>query len=212
MIQGSTGPVKDTFLTLWITGFDGRLSASHRLVPVTLVSVGLIAMAALLVVGHRIATTIADRKADHASATARAALVRDLCTAQRLLNLRRASDGSGIEAVVKRSVKELLAAHKATRAAADDLRVAATAIGPALTTLTSATDGTRLSAVAAGTASQQPVRLRLGPPRPWLSRVVVCSDRTQQHGRALRWRQASPGWSPSPCCRSHPHCAEIPTR
>ena len=145
-------PVRETFLGLWISGFDGRLSAIHRLVPVSLISVLLIGLAAVLVVVHRVASAAADQKEIAQAKQAGASLTRELSTAQRILNRRRTDDPTRIEAVVKHSVKQLLAANTATQEAAEELREAAGAVSQALTTVNSTMDETRSTAVAASDA------------------------------------------------------------
>jgi methyl-accepting chemotaxis protein len=148
-------PVRETFINLWVTGFDGRLAGIHRLVPVSLISFVLIMVAALLVVIQRVASTSADHREAAAIRLAGASLVRELCTAQRILNGRRSDDPTRIEAVVKRSVKELLAANTATQDAARELREASGAVNQTLTTLTAAANDSRAAAAATAGAAQQ---------------------------------------------------------
>ena len=155
MLEDRDGPVEDTFLSLWISGFDNHLATIHRLGPVTLVSVLLIFLAAALVAAHRITAARADRDDESRERAAASSLVRELSTAQRLLNTRRSDDPARVEAVVKRSVKELLAANKATQLTAQDMRDAADSVGTVLTTLTTATEDARTSTLATSEAADR---------------------------------------------------------
>jgi methyl-accepting chemotaxis protein len=146
--------VTDTFLTLWISGFDDRLGYMHRLVPVTVVSIVLIGLAALLVVAHRIVVASAEEEEEDHRRITGGRLLRELTTAQRILNGRRSDDPTRVESVVKRSVKELLAAHKATQASADELREASESVEEVLKALTVATGENRSAAVAAADAAK----------------------------------------------------------
>jgi prefoldin subunit 5 len=151
----SGDPIKDTFLTLWITGFGGRLGELHRLVDVSLVSFALIMLAAMTVVLHRVATTAAEREIESRALGASTTLVRELRTAQRVLDARRSDDPARIEAVVKRSVKELLSAHKATQSTVETLRESADSVTTTLDALTTAASDTRGVAVAATDAAKR---------------------------------------------------------
>jgi hypothetical protein len=153
VLDESHGTAKDTFISLWTSGFKGHLGWVHRLGPVAVVSFALIMVAALLVVVHRGAAARAEAAEEREARDAGASLVRELSVAQRILNGRRSDDPSRIEAVVKHSVKELLSAHKATQATAEGLRNAGDSVGQAMTTLTTATSDARSSAVAAADAA-----------------------------------------------------------
>ncbi|UYP20187.1 hypothetical protein OED52_06490 [Rhodococcus sp. Z13] len=97
----------DTFLGLWISGFEGYLGGIHTLVPMAVTSVILIILAALLMIGHRFAAAAEERRADKSDAEIEARLVSALCGAQREIGSLNAADPTAIEAIVRRSIKQL---------------------------------------------------------------------------------------------------------
>lgn len=144
-----------TFLAMWTQGFDGRLTGSHRLVPLAFWSCILVAFAVSCIVLHRLAAEINVHTEDKSARQAQSELVTALLTAQRLLNERRSDDPRFLEAAVERSVKELNKAHLATRKGIEALQ-AATQVGvdkinEAGTQLTGAMAPLLASATAAGT-------------------------------------------------------------
>lgn len=139
----------DTFLSLWITGFDGRLSQMHRLVTVTGVSVALIVLAGCFIVASRLTVTARERR----ETLAEGDLIKCLSTAQRVFWLRRSDDPSETDAVVRSSVRELLRAHEATREASQELTAAAITTKDSLgVLLASAQEATTRAAEAAATS------------------------------------------------------------
>jgi methyl-accepting chemotaxis protein len=181
-------PVRETFLGLWISGFDGRLAGIHRLVPTSLISVGLIVLAALLVALHRLAATSADHKETAEAELAGASLAHELCTAQRILNRRRTDDPTRIEAIVKHSVKQLLSANTATQQAAEELREAASGVNQALTAVNTATEETRSAAAAASdslTRFGAGVKDHLADLRSGTSEILTKSGETARSSATL---------------------------
>ncbi|QIX27203.1 hypothetical protein ncot_11780 [Nocardioides sp. JQ2195] len=113
-----------TFLAMWTTGFDGRLTGNHQLVPMAMISFSLVLAAVACIVVHRL---VAERNVGHEENSAREArrdLAGALGAAQRFLNERRTDDPRFLEAALKRSVKELNKAHEASRKGVEELRKA----------------------------------------------------------------------------------------
>lgn len=159
-----------TFLAMWTQGFDGRLSGSHRLVPMALVSFILVLFAVACIVMHRLAAEINLHREEDSVRRAHRDLVSALLTAQRLLNERRSDDPRFLEAAVERSVKQLNKAHLATRKGVEALQAATQAgtvqineagaqlsgaIAPLLVAATTAGDNLAASAASAADAEKQ---------------------------------------------------------
>lgn len=129
-----------TFLALWTVGFDGELSAAHRLFPMAIVSVSLVILAILLVAAHRMVAERDDARYEDETTRVEAVLRSALTSAQRLLNERRVDSADHIESLVKRSVRQLRQAHEDTRAGTAELKAAAEGLERTITPLlTSAT-------------------------------------------------------------------------
>lgn len=122
--EGETGR---TFLSMWTTGFDGRLDGWHEFGPTALVAFGLVAIAVLFVVLNRWVSDHYMFKEETSGGAARRELVAALGRAQRFLNERRTDDPRFLEAALKRSVAELNQAHEQTREGVEALREATTA-------------------------------------------------------------------------------------
>jgi ABC-type transporter Mla subunit MlaD len=106
-----------TFLAQWATGFDGRLSGSHLLVPLALVSFALIILAIASLVAHRLVADRNVRREETLALDAQAELASCLTQAQIILDARRADHPLRIESIVKSSMEKLNKAHSATRKA-----------------------------------------------------------------------------------------------
>lgn len=143
----------DTFLGLWISGFGGHLGASHRLVPMAVVSILLIVTAAVLVIAQRIVGHAAERKDENDAVEFEARRVRVLCAAQREIGGQHAADPSAIEAIVRRSIRQLAEAHDATKDGIDRLRATTASLETATTTMTTAADAARTSSQGAENAA-----------------------------------------------------------
>lgn len=113
-----------TFLGMWTTGFDGRVSSWHEFGVTAMVSFALVALAVALVVLNRWVSDHYMFKEESLGGAARKELVASLGRAQRFLNERRTDDPRFLEAALKRSVAELNEAHVATRQGVDELREA----------------------------------------------------------------------------------------
>lgn len=124
--------VGQTFLGLWTTGFEGRLTGYHQFAPMALVSLVLIVMAMGSIVLHRLIAEMNVSREDNATHAARKELIGELVSAQRWLNVRRTDDPRFLEEAIKRSVAELVKAQTATRAGVDELRAAVSAATGAL--------------------------------------------------------------------------------
>jgi hypothetical protein len=115
-----------TFLALWTVGFDGRLDGPierlHRLVPMAMVSLSLIIFAVVCIVAHRVVARSSVASEDAAQADSEARLAEALTAAQRHLNQRRSDTPGHVEALVKRSVRQLRKAHEDTSNAASELK------------------------------------------------------------------------------------------
>lgn len=146
-----------TFLALWTVGFDGELSDAHRLFPMAIVSVSLVMLAILLVAAHRMVAERDDARYEDESTRVEAALHSALTSTQRLLNERRVDSADHIEALVKRSVRQLRQAHEDTRAGTAELKAAAEGLGRTITPLLSSatTAATDLSAAVLMTQTMQ---------------------------------------------------------
>jgi len=161
MTQSGIKP-DDTFLGLWISGFEGYLTGWHRLVPMAVVSVVLIGLAALLMIGHRFAAATVEHRTEESAAEFEARLVSALCAAQREIGSLNAADPTAIEAIVRRSIKQLSEAYDATREGIDRLNATTAGLETAATTLTEAanttkasTEGVELASVALSEASDE---------------------------------------------------------
>ena len=75
LIREDGEPEGRTFLSLWTTGFQGRLQGWHELVPMAFVSVVLIVFAILTLVTHRLSAGINVRREEHAAQEAQTELV-----------------------------------------------------------------------------------------------------------------------------------------
>ncbi|MBY9075959.1 hypothetical protein K1X13_14085 [Nocardioides sp. WL0053] len=144
-----------TFLSLWTTGFDGRLQDRHLLVPMSLVSVGLIIFAVLFIVAHRLAASYNVRREDARLSEAQAELASCLTDAQRVLNSRRAENHQQIGAMVKESVRRLLRAHDATEAGAQELRETMVEVRDALTPVLSSLQATSAESASSAERAKQ---------------------------------------------------------
>jgi hypothetical protein len=131
-----------TFLALWTSGFEGGLPGYHRLVPMTLISFALIALAMFFIVVHRWAAASNVHREEKTASAAYAQLVSCLASAHRVLNARRVEDPQQLEALVKASVRRLLRAHEATETSARELKEASAEVsetlGPVLAALETA--------------------------------------------------------------------------
>ena len=114
----------ETFLSLWITGFDGRLADIHTLIFVAGVSVVLILLAVSMLIAQHTVARVSTVREEQRALVAENELASTLTQAQRVLNARRAENPTELESLVKRSVQQLDAAHTATRKGAEDLRTA----------------------------------------------------------------------------------------
>lgn len=130
-----------SFLQLWTSGFDARLSTIHYLTPVATVSVMLILLAVGLIVINRVVDSTSMRREARRIAAAEAELSSALTAAERVLITRRAENPQDLERVIRVSVERLDKANQETAAAAGQLHHAAdaasTAIGAATSGLTS---------------------------------------------------------------------------
>lgn len=106
-----------TFLAQWTTGFEGRLTGSHLLVPLALVSFALIVLAIVSLVAHRLVADRNVRREEALALDAHAELASCLTQAQIILDSRRADHPLRIEGIVKSSMEKLNKAHSATRKA-----------------------------------------------------------------------------------------------
>lgn len=113
-----------TFLSMWTTGFDGRLDGVHLFGPTAVIAFSLVAIAVLLVVLNRWVSDHYMFREETSGGQARRELVATLGRAQRFLNVRRTDDPRFLEAALKRSVAELNEAHAATLAGVQELREA----------------------------------------------------------------------------------------
>ncbi len=143
----------DTFLGLWIRGFDGHLSAGHRLAPMAAISILLIVMAAVLVITQRIVGDVADRRDEADAVEFEARRVSILCAAQREIGGQHAADPSAIEAIVRRSIRQLSDAHDATREGIDRLNATTVSLETATTTMTAAAAAANASSQSAENAA-----------------------------------------------------------
>ena len=124
--------VGQTFLGLWTTGFEDRLTGYHQFAPMALVSLVLILMAMGSIILHRLIAEMNVSREDNAMHEARKDLTGQLVAAQRWLNVRRTDDPRFLEEAIKRSVAELLEAHAATRKGVEELSAAVTTATEAL--------------------------------------------------------------------------------
>lgn len=128
MISAGEEPEGRTFLSLWATGFEGRLSGSHELVPMAMVSVVLIALAIVSLVAHRLVAGFNVRREEQAAHHAQRELVAVLTRAQVILSARRANHPLRVEGIIKSSMKKLREAHEAARRVIADLTETSTAV------------------------------------------------------------------------------------
>jgi len=143
----------DTFLGLWIAGFDGHLGSAHRLVQMAVVSVLLIVVAAVLVIVQRIVGHAADRKDDIEAVSFEARRVSALCAAQRAIGGQHAADPTAIEAIVRSSIRKLSEAHDATKESIDRLNSTSVSLGTATATMQAASDAAKASSEGAEQAA-----------------------------------------------------------
>lgn len=143
----------DTFLGLWISGFEGNLGSSHRLVQMAIVSILLIGMAAALIIGQRLLGHIADGKEHEESVAFEARRISVLCAAQREIGGQHAADPAAIEAIVRSSIRKLSEAHDATKEGIDQLNDTATSLGSATATMQAAADAAKSSSAGAEQAA-----------------------------------------------------------
>ena len=122
-------PEGRTFLSLWTTGFEGRLQGWHQLVPMAFVSVLLIVFAILTLVAHRLIAGTNVRREEHAAQEAQTTLVSTLTQAQLILSTRRANHPLRVEGIIKSSMKKLREAHEAARQVIADLSVTSATVG-----------------------------------------------------------------------------------
>ena len=132
LIREDGEPEGRTFLSLWATGFQGRLQGWHELVPMALVSVFLIAFAILTLVAHRLIAGTNVRREEHAAQEAQTELVSTLTQAQLILSTRRASHPLRVEGIIKSSMKKLREAHEAARQVIADLSVTSATVGTSM--------------------------------------------------------------------------------
>lgn len=135
----------DTFLGLWISGFDGHLGSSHRLVPMAVVSILLIVVAAALVIVQRIVGHAADRTDESEAVKFEARRISVLCAAQREIGGQHTADPSAIEAIVRSSIRKLSEAHDATKDGIDQLNATASSLQSATATMQIAADAAKVS-------------------------------------------------------------------
>lgn len=135
----------DTFLGLWISGFDGYLAEWHRLSWVAMVSILLIVLAVLLVIAQRVVSSTADKKEDEEAVAFEARRISVLCAAQREIGGQHAADPSAIEAIVRSSIKKLAEAHDATKEGIDRLNATSASLETTVATMTAAADATQSS-------------------------------------------------------------------
>ncbi|BDB59752.1 hypothetical protein [Rhodococcus sp. RDE2] len=135
----------DTFLGLWISGFDGYLTGWHRLSWVALVSILVIVVAVLLVIAQRVVSSAADKKEDEEAVAFEARRISVLCAAQREIGGQHTADPSAIEAIVRSSIKKLSEAHDATKEGIDRLNATSASLETTAATMTAAADATQSS-------------------------------------------------------------------
>ena len=110
-----------SFIQLWVSGFDGNLSALHQLSTVTVISVVLISVAIVLFVAHRILGDRSQHRTDDAYAEAEAELSEVLVLAKRSMAESILADGQSFESIIQSSLQELAKAHDATSSATEGL-------------------------------------------------------------------------------------------
>ncbi|MFC6287568.1 hypothetical protein ACFP3Q_14370 [Nocardioides sp. GCM10027113] len=128
MIRAGEEPEGRTFLSLWTTGFEGRLTGDHQLVPMGMWSVLLIAFAILSLVAHRLVAGYNVRSEEQAARDAQRELVAVLTSAQVILSARRANHPLRVEGIIKSSMKKLREAHEAARRVIVELTETSTAV------------------------------------------------------------------------------------
>ncbi|MFD6894128.1 hypothetical protein ACFWB0_06205 [Rhodococcus sp. NPDC060086] len=143
----------DTFLGLWISGFEGHLGSAHRLVPMAVVSILLIVLAAVLVILQRIVGHAADRKDESEALMFESRRVSILCAVQREIGGLHAADPSAIEAIVRSSIRKLSEAHDATKEGLDRLNATSVSLETATATMSAAADAARVSSQGAEQAA-----------------------------------------------------------
>jgi transcription-repair coupling factor (superfamily II helicase) len=101
LIADSGDPEGTTFLSLWASGFDGRMDGFwgglHQLVPMAMGSLLLVAAAVVAVVLHRAIATRNVRREEESAEEARILLTSALTKAQRIVSARRADHPLRIE-------------------------------------------------------------------------------------------------------------------
>lgn len=129
LIEGEGEPEGRTFLSLWTTGFEGRLGGQHQLVPMAMWSVVLILVAIISIVAHRLIAGRNVRYEEAAAQEAHTRLISALTRAQLILGTRRADHPLRVEGIIKSSMKKLREAHEAARQVIGDLAVTSAAVG-----------------------------------------------------------------------------------
>ena len=149
----------ESFLQLWVTGFAGRLTSFHQLTTVAAVSVGLITLAVVLIVLHRWAANHTRQNQDRQYIEAETRLVSALVVAQRSLTHPSATDFASIEAMVRRSARDLREANEATqdstRLLNQSLEQARASLGTILTDMSTVTHQVQQSLAALASSSAQ---------------------------------------------------------
>lgn len=113
-----------SFLQLWVTGFDGRLDSWHALAPMAMVSVVLIMSAVAMVVLQRVVSNQKTLRDAHDYHAAEVRLIEVLTLVTRTISLSSMTETHSLEAMVKRSVRELNKVHAATAQSAAELQSA----------------------------------------------------------------------------------------
>jgi ABC-type transporter Mla subunit MlaD len=139
LIADSGDPEGTTFLSLWASGFDGRMDGFwgglHQLVPMAMGSLLLVAAAVVAVVLHRAIATRNVRREEESAEEARILLTSALTKAQRIVSARRADHPLRIEGIIKSSMEQLRAAHEDTASATRDLAVTAADVKTSIASL-----------------------------------------------------------------------------
>jgi hypothetical protein len=126
------GGAGESFLQLWVTGFDGRLEALHQLPQMALISVFLILGAVLLLILQRSTSNRRSVVETGRYQQAEVELHEALTQATRLLAIKPVSNNDEFEVLVTRSIRELHRAHEQSAASADRLRQSTETAGTAL--------------------------------------------------------------------------------
>ena len=121
-----------SFLELWVTGFDGLLAPIHHLPRMALISVFLILVAVLLLIVQRGAANRRSVVEADRYQQAEVELHEALTQATRLLAIKPVSTNEEFEVLVTRSIRELHRAHEQSAESADRLRESTEIAGAAL--------------------------------------------------------------------------------